>query len=316
MYHPCNAIVLLGFSGAGKDTHANMLVEECSGVVNAKFGAFNKHIVAKLFKVPPSMLDDHTWRTTAKLVVDGRITQVTAFDLLTALFRGSKGTVIEQEHLKHTRSMVGDCLPVFTDIRRVREFDAVLEDYNPLVIYLSRNDVSQGANDFEIGEVWRYANGCPNVEPHILYVNDVETIEETHTRFRSLVDKYVVGTQTKPTLHIYISKSFQHALEETLRGALPTYEPLGKLASALAKVGVDFGIDKHGFNAMFQDAVFNCDWKQMQLEPITTSSTMVWNDAHAYFLDRLREIADLKVHVLDDEKQEYAKLMFTSKELY
>lgn len=315
MTFPCNAIVILGYSGVGKDTLANMLAEDIAEVVNAKFGAFNKEIVATLFKVPATFLDDHEWRTTAKLVVAGKISKVTAFDLLTALFRGSKGTPLEQEHLQHTLSLCKGCIPVFTDIRRITEFDAVIENYNPLVIYLSRANVVTGTNDHDIPEVWRYAQGCPRVITHLIYAPEEETPEQTYARFAKLVSGNVVTKFTKPTLHIYVSKNFEHALTSTLRSALPSYEPLGKLASSLAKIGIDFGIDVHGYNEMFNAAIFNMNFEKLEIAPIECSSSMVWHQSHEHFLPQLRQKAILRVHVMDDESAEKAKILFTSKEL-
>jgi hypothetical protein len=312
MTFKCDAIVLLGVSGAGKDTIAQRLLQDYNQLKLVKFSALPKLIVASLFKATVENLENKEWRTTQKLELGDYSFSVTPFDLLTSLFKGSHGTALATAQIEYALNNIGDGnIPVFTDTRRKQEFDEVCKLFNPIVIYLSRTDLDPGVNDGELEILWNSALlKAPNAVR--LVVNKGEPVEKTYARVVGAVEQSVVH---KPTLTILVSRNSRAAVEAACSLPGMTYEPLDALAGSIAAVCKKHNIDDDSFHSMFNAALDGMNFSQVNITSINQDSTMVWNREHEYFLPQLRAMARLLVHPLDADSLDYCKSTFDSKEL-
>lgn len=157
------ALVLLGYSGAGKDTLVKLLQARFGKEVgNCKFGEFNKRLVANMCNVPLSYMEDKHWRTTHNVMRTEFGTPqatLTPFDLLTLLFQaGSSDSLAALTHRtayqKFTiaRAAQFRC-PVFTDIRHPTELELVQQTFDASLIYIDCEHLQPSANDTYILEM-------------------------------------------------------------------------------------------------------------------------------------------------------------------
>jgi len=274
-----NAIVLLGYSGVGKDTIANLLISQYANLVNVKFSGLTKDLLASAFRVPRDWLDgqdrEPKWREQ-NLRLHGVEIGITPLDLLVTLYRGAgKYDKLHQANIKYALdSIPTGAIPVFTDVRRSAEMCAVYEKYGveeTQVIYLSRSGVSQGlADDFLDDLYFDFAvdlhEGNPKADAYSI---------ATHLKL----------TKQKPTLHI----CFPGAL--AVSGA--PYEPL---SLAVAKLMDIFNISQNTASALLILGVTEIDLKQVEITPINQTSFINWLPAHEAFLDRWRQQANIRVH--------------------
>lgn len=311
---PCNALVLLGYSNTGKDTIAALLTNRFTGVTNAKFSALTKQMLADVCNVPVDMMEDRQWRENTRLYVNGKQINVTPFDLLTALYHGAPGTNLASANAEWTLKSIGDSFPIFTDIRRVLEFNCVTSHYRPLVIFLTRDDNEPGVNDHEIGNVFNQAIqvGVPTC---VIHIQTGEQPEQTYERVLKELKSQSSNITTKPTLHIYLAQKFPVAVNHIVRGRIPTYEPLNKFAVELANLTVAHGICRYGFNKMFDAAVSEMNWAEVDLPRLEVDGAMAWHTSHENILEQLRSMANLKVTVLDDSMLDYAYETFHHTEI-
>ena len=141
-----NALVLLGYSGVGKDTIANLLITDDKRKVNVKFSALTKRLIERAFDYPTGALEDKQQRVEP-LELNRELYELNAMDLLTALFTSGNSRV-EQAGLTYAlRSIKPGQFPVFTDVRRRQEAYAIAYNFNPLVLYLVRDDIFPSVND-------------------------------------------------------------------------------------------------------------------------------------------------------------------------
>ena len=155
------ALVLLGYSGAGKDTLANLAIARYGDSVgNCKFGEFNKRIAALALNVPPSYFEDKHWRITHNVLktefnVDSHV-HLSPFDLLSVLFvGGSSNTEVgihwQRCYQNYTINKAAHYkLPIFTDIRHPNELACVKGCYDTLVVELLVQDSTPNTNDRSI----------------------------------------------------------------------------------------------------------------------------------------------------------------------
>jgi hypothetical protein len=151
--------VLLGYSGVGKDTLASLLEREFTGcsIIIIKFSCLTKQLVAKLWGVDPSLLENKQWRAATHYIVDGHPIKLTPMDLLSALYHGAPFSNLSLANIEVAlASIKPGSFPVFTDIRRQLELDAVLRFWQPRIVWLSRPNVGPGPNDHELVELVRY----------------------------------------------------------------------------------------------------------------------------------------------------------------
>lgn len=312
---PCNALVLLGYSNTGKDTIAALLSSRFTGVTNAKFSALTKQILADVCGVPVSMMEDRQWRENTRLYVNGVQTTLTPFDLLTALYHGAPGTNLASANAEWTLKSIGDSFPVFTDVRRVAEFNCVTAHYNPLVIFLTRDDAEPAVNDKEIAEVFYAATDNKSIKTNVIHIATGEQPEQTFERVLKELKANNRTVNYKPTLHIYLAQKFPVAVNHLVRGRVPSYEPLNKFAVDLANLTMAHGICRYGFNKMFDAATSEMNWDNVELPTIETDAAMAWHTSHENILEQLRSMANLKVTVLDDSMLGYAYETFQRTEI-
>jgi len=154
---PCDSLVLLGYSGAGKDTLASLLEREFPGCSIVKFAALIKKLVAKLWGVDPSLLEDKQWRLATHFILDGHPIKLTPMDLLSALYHGAPHSNLALANIEVAlASIPAGSFPVFTDIRRQLELDAVFRFFQPRIVWLSRPNVGPGPNDHELLNLVHY----------------------------------------------------------------------------------------------------------------------------------------------------------------
>lgn len=187
-----NALVLLGYSKSGKDTIANLLSQKYVGVVNAKFSLLTKEILSRLFKVPVSMMEDRQWRSTALLEHNGQRINLTPMDLLTALFHGAPKCNLGKANVAYTLQQVQGLFPVFTDVRRLYEWNAILEHYRPLVILLENKQTEEGENDGEIKQVWEEARTTADIKSCCIEILPTHTPETTFAQILNILSVYGV----------------------------------------------------------------------------------------------------------------------------
>lgn len=146
-----DAIVLLGYSGVGKDTTFAALDSLCPHVfTNVKFGRLAKELTAKAFDIDVSELEDKELRKQGRHNWCG----LSPLDLLTVLYRGITPE-LTKAHISYALMSVNqDYIPVFTDIRRHEEAEAVKQTYsNVSWVYLWGSGIEPGVNDSDVEAV-------------------------------------------------------------------------------------------------------------------------------------------------------------------
>jgi hypothetical protein len=148
------ALVLIGYSGVGKDTLANLLAARYSGISTHKFSGFTKSLVASALSVPKSYLEDKSWRTTHNFGKDWDLeSHFSPLDLLALLFQATELDTPEAQRLKDMN--VEYCIklalqcskPIFTDVRREHEMRALQQHFSPFVVYIERKGINPGVSD-------------------------------------------------------------------------------------------------------------------------------------------------------------------------
>lgn len=155
------ALVLLGFSGAGKDTLCNMAQARFVGVGNCKFGAFNKLLVANALGVAPSAFEDKQWRSNTNLLTtefglpDSGL-HLSPLDVLSALFVGGSSDTEAGRHYRECYQSYtitkarAFASPVFTDVRHESEILAVREAFDTCVVNLLVPGLEPSINDTHV----------------------------------------------------------------------------------------------------------------------------------------------------------------------
>lgn len=142
------AIVLLGYSGVGKDTLFKEFDKKYSNVHNAKFSLHPKSVVADLVGVDLAFMEDRNARKTLMTAYG-----LSPLDLLNALFCYADNM---PEFVQRTidlciNSIPENKVPVFTDIRRSLELYTVCETYEEVLVFrLYREGIQEGATDGEL----------------------------------------------------------------------------------------------------------------------------------------------------------------------
>lgn len=291
-----NSLILAGFSGVGKDTLARMLTKDYPQVHNVKFSSLTKDIFANTFRVPRSWLDgldsEPKWREQP-LYAQGKLTKVTPYQLLASLLYGGDRTGLNKLSVDYAlENIPKDSFPVFTDIRRPEEYEAVTKaGYNPLFIYLRRDDVKPGEAD---GEILRLAE-----EKAILFLNLYTCqIDRAYKSLLKAFSKHQTTlTPAKPTLHVFVGCEPKWTSLSMLN-----YEPMQtvldrtRAALQLAYSLPSDVVDKRTVD-LFQALVNEADLSKLELPAITSDCYMVYNDSYRSLLPRLREMARLKLYV-------------------
>jgi hypothetical protein len=115
---------------------ANLLEVSYAGVVNVKFSALSKRLVASALDLPYRATEDRDFRTEfCATRTFGVETDLSILDLLNVLYYGMEsgteaGSRMVQAGIKYALAIAKySRYPVFTDIRRQLELHAVLECY-------------------------------------------------------------------------------------------------------------------------------------------------------------------------------------------
>lgn len=150
------ALVLLGYSGIGKDTifrEINASFPSCA--INVKFSALSKRLVADAFGVGSYTLEDKEFRSTYKYT---NFVPLTPMDLITVLFKGSEQVpAFIQAGMDYVSLQLdaacGD-VPVFTDVRRHAELEFIRDKFTRVdFVALSSPNVDAGVNDGTIDKL-------------------------------------------------------------------------------------------------------------------------------------------------------------------
>lgn len=159
------ALVLLGYSGTGKDTLANLAITRYGDSVgNCKFGEFNKRIAALALNVPPSYFEDKHWRQTHDVLATefdlDTSYHLSPFDLLSVLFVGGNSNTPVGEHWRAcyqsytiTKAKQNYMLPIFTDVRSQSELMKVKGNFDTCVVYLDCPWIPEGTNDTNVTDM-------------------------------------------------------------------------------------------------------------------------------------------------------------------
>jgi hypothetical protein len=233
---------------------------------------------------------DPKWREQ-KLYAYGNLTEVTPLLLLQALFYGAPHTILHRLNIQYALDNIPkDSFPVFTDVRREEELEALKDaGWNPLFVYLRRSDVDPGEADYQLEYLAEE------------YADDFLTLTKGKEDFGYQKLFSIVTAETnlaprKPTLHVYVSC---HPVSSVV---LPNYEPmLTLLDKCRESLSLAFSlpsevVDKRTVD-LFQQLISEADLSEVELSPIENDCWMSFNKSYEPLLPRLREMANLKFYV-------------------
>jgi hypothetical protein len=188
------ALVLLGYSGSGKDTLTNLAQNRLYGVGNCKFGDFNKRIVAEALSVPRSYMEDKQWRTEHDVLhsfgVENCSYHLSPFDILSILFEGGTSQTPAAHHYRKCYQAYtlhkarAYKLPVFTDIRHHSELMAVKGEFDTCVVFINVPWLPPSPNDGNIRELAK----LPKVQHLVRHA--VEPSYATFERLLEITNNY------------------------------------------------------------------------------------------------------------------------------
>lgn len=151
-------IGLSGRAGSGKDTTANLLVQEFMArkmqVKTLSFAGKLKEVICDVFGVDPVVFDDRTLKNAPMLALGGRTPREVAQFLGTEAFRTVRHEVWVDYAMKQAQKYLNQGVSVIiTDVRFVNEAQAIAS-YGVLVC-LERDSVEvyNHASETEIGEI-------------------------------------------------------------------------------------------------------------------------------------------------------------------
>lgn len=154
------ALVLIGYSGVGKDTLANLLAARYRGITIHRFSGFTKSLVASALCVPKSYLEDKAWRTSHNFGKDWDLeSHFSPLDLLALLFQATELDTPEAKRLKAIN--VEYCIklalkcskPIFTDVRRSHEMSVLHDHFSPCVVQITRDGITEGVSDYFVNSL-------------------------------------------------------------------------------------------------------------------------------------------------------------------
>jgi hypothetical protein len=284
-----NALILLGNSGIGKDTLYSGLSKLHKGLQNIKFSYGLKEVLATGFRVPLSFLNGTDekphWREQT-LAIDSFWT---ALDIMKACYYGAEAAGLSDKIIKETLDNIHE-FPVFTDVRTLRELEAIKEVYNPYILHIFHIDVPPKEADNNISVLELYATNR-------VYRNN--TIESMLTSVDLLLTSAGVFSKLnkKPTLFIYAEQ------ELASKDTTSAYEPFQDILDTLTGVFCEtFSIDeeyaKDKADFMFMELADESP--RLALTSVTETSHMVWFNGLIPYLDEFRTMANLMLVVKPD----------------
>lgn len=157
-----NAVILLGYHGVGKDTLANRLIKDNSAFVNIKMSKMYKDLLQHTLGLTEAEINgtDLAKVREAPISICANIGEelnfpFSALDILNLLFQGSRvDSRFVDSHVTYALDSIPEGkIPVFTDIRRIEEYEAVCRNFNPVIIFLKDKDVPPGDTDGNIPQL-------------------------------------------------------------------------------------------------------------------------------------------------------------------
>ena len=163
-----NDSILIGLSGkagAGKDTTANLLVQEFMArgkqVKTLSFAGKLKEVICDVFCIDPVVFDDRTLKNAPMLALGGKSPREVAQFLGTEAFRAIRSEVWVDYAMKQARRYMSQGISViFTDVRFLNEAQAIAS-YGGQIVYLERDSVEvyNHASETAIDDIkTRFAN--------------------------------------------------------------------------------------------------------------------------------------------------------------
>jgi ribose 1,5-bisphosphokinase PhnN len=288
------ALVLLGSHGSGKDTVANSLIVKYPGsFYNAKFSKLLKEITANAYYTNTKQLENKTWRNTPGMY------RVSPLDVLNALFYGSTHVQNLAESILDSciSSIPLDTIPIFTDIRRDKELQKVLEVFGEeevIIIRLLRSSSTPDDTDNYLNES----------VINFTHVNNDGAIEQTVEEVINLLE--LKPTEPEYSIHMYykpshltinprhkeldfttysfdkILRSFQGVFEE------PETDLLLELTSEALTTALNLGLKPHiNKDNMPTDSYveFDSNFPMSLLRHLSKKATLVWHVKKAHIED-------------------------------
>lgn len=270
-----------------------LLAKDYPGLHNVKFAGLTKDILASTFRVPRSYLDgldgEPKWREQQLYAGGGKLTKVTPILLLSTLFHGAQKTDLGKLNVEYAlENIPSDSLPVFTDVRREYEYEAIVyAGWNPYFIYLGRDGVYKGVSDEDILTIAEdYVDTCFSL---------TTDIQADYERLKALICPKLKLAPRKPTLKVF------YGCNPTSLSYLPNYEP------AHALLDHCYNVLESAFNLpqdilykrtvdLFQAIVNEADTDKLELTPVTKDCWMKADHTHVKLFPRLREQANLKFY--------------------
>lgn len=288
------ALVLMGASGVGKDTYYNMINERYSNVCNAKFTLLGKTLLSNALNAPLSLMDDKDWRNTPL-----KSMELTPLDLLLALYQGSLHyPPFSKGNIKYTLdSIPPDVFPVFTDVRRMPEAEAICDAYPAAVfIHLRRPDIE---NSFADHDIERIAD--------VVGAHSVSLVESDNFTYRSdildfILDKLPEGTllkPNKPVVNVFSDhrSSLAKLNFDRLRMFTGEYKPFASAMESIAAFVYDqFGCEEvnERVNSAFLSSYLD-EGAKVELNIPKHNSFIIWQPAFNSLLPLFREKCRLQI---------------------
>lgn len=286
------AIVILGYSGVGKDTLAQSLIKAHPSMFQVvKFSGLAKEIVAEFFIEPIAKLEDKEWRVKVDSYYG-----FSPLDLLIVLYHGKSHVDSFAQACIHNAfrdaATFPDRISLFTDVRVQHELESVLQMYgedNTFVISLNRSSVVyEKSSDNQLNKLMPKADKW--------FIN--RSVEFCTSEILKVLD--IKEATTKPTLHLAVVDLFKKssAMEFTNRSifSLPMYEPLEKVQQVFKETLTALGLEPYLLPHLL--SMYAQEIVTMEVLDITTNCHMYFSsDNHSRMVKVLREKAELKVHI-------------------
>lgn len=296
------AVVLLGYRNAGKDSVCKGLQERYTNIWNAKFGAYNKELVASFLKIPVSLFEDKDYRNRPWF------DDFTPLDLLNAVFLFSNTNERLQQKIDDhcLDSIPKGYLPVFTDVRRQRELEQVFNKYgeaHTVVFNLDPACAEESEGDEELDEL---VESC-TIERYLLGSLSANT--DAVAKVLCLNNKY----KKKPTLHLV------KAPNTIFIKTLDVYEPLTPLVDKCEEFAEALDLENSQYLKvrLFNLIYSEIDLSNFEIADVLNDSYMVYDPSHhERFLDKLRKKANIKLHCSQaDAFKSWVQDTFTKEEI-
>ena len=301
------AIILLGESGIGKDHLFKSLSTTYPNIQNVKFTTYAKTLVSRAFNVSPSLMDDKEWRTQNLPGIE-----LSPLDLLLTLYHGARNyPKFSDANIKYTLdSIVDGFIPVFTDVRRVKEANAIKEAFDEVHWFrLYCHGVDAKEADGDLGII---------VPGSATYIKMSRIEDEKELREFLALTSHMIGCKTglevdpRPKLNVVTSRwQSVAAWQEFIKGvrvAQREYQPfrdaLDMLQLSVATtLGKEDCEDQSEINYHTTKLLENLldDGVSVPMGEPENGNTLVFTEALKPYLPKLRQMASLQLWVYSEQ---------------